>query len=106
MWLANEKFSQFDKITFMDITRDKKFGIIGGIVSGEIVVSLFTFDTSMQLVAQTIIQAAEESVSSAVTGIKVSSQRDNLMFVSTRNCLNIVEIDTVTGPNIHIGVVK
>jgi hypothetical protein len=51
MWLAKEKFPQFDLISFMDITKDKKFGILGGVVGPDVVIALFTFDTAMQIIA-------------------------------------------------------
>lgn len=47
MWLAKEKFPYFDKITYMDVTKDKKYGVLGGVVSGEITIILFTFDSNM-----------------------------------------------------------
>jgi hypothetical protein len=106
MWLAKEKFPQFDKITFMDITKCKKFGIIGGVVNGEVVISLFTFDTQMNQIGVTTIPCQQEYAQTGITGLRVSSQHDGLLFATTRTSLSIVQIDLQNLPNINMGVVK
>ena len=106
MWLAEEKFPQFQKITYLDITKDKKYGIVGGQAQGVITIGLFKFDTTMKFMASTNIPVSEDSVSSGVTGIRVSTARDGLMFVTTMDKLNILQIDVSGQGGVDLKIIQ
>lgn len=50
MWLIQEKFPNVQKLTALDVTKDKKFGIAGVIQGGKPALFLFTFDAEMKIV--------------------------------------------------------
>jgi hypothetical protein len=102
MWLAKEKFPYFDKITFMDITKDKKYGILGGVVAGEITLVLFTFDTNMLLVSSTSIPSAKEFISSGITGIRASNQSKGVILATTRNELFVLKVEGTAEMQLNI----
>lgn len=106
MWLASEKFPQFEKITFMDITKDKKHGIIGGIVKGECSLALFSFNTDMTTVAQITIPTHSEHEQNGVTGLRVSSQNDGLILCATRSDLCMLQVDTSNPSKSQIVILK
>jgi hypothetical protein len=106
MWLAKEKFPQFEKITFLDITKNKEYGIIGGVVNGQPTISLFDFNTSMTLVGHVTIPCEQEYAQDGITGLRVSSQIDRLFLCSTRNSLYMVQFDASNKLKVQLAIVK
>ena len=60
----------------------------------------------MKFMASTNIPVSEDSISSGVTGIRVSTARDGLMFVTTMDKLNILQIDVSGQGGVDLKIIQ
>jgi len=89
MWLLREKFPLVQKLTSLDVTKDKQFGIAGVIQNNKPMILLFTFNSSIKLVASVSLNCTPNELQDGITGIKVSPSKLNFIYVSTNTKLHI-----------------
>jgi hypothetical protein len=89
MWLLREKFPLVQKLTALDVTKDKQYGIAGVIQNNKPMILLFTFNSSIKLVASVSLNCTAYELQDGITGIKVSPSGLNFIYVSTNTKLHI-----------------
>ena len=93
MWLLQEKFPLVQKLTALDISKDKKFGIAGVIQNNKPVLVFFTFDASMKIVGSINLDCSPKAIREGITGLRVSTTKENTVYASTRSHLHIFHFE-------------